>query len=153
MKTKEINPEVLYSLDEYPAFSGSEIAELRNRARSNPSGKIRICMHEAPESALHEMLIALRNDVRYPVHKCPARSETHIVLDGLMTVNLFHDDGAIRERVPMGPPDSGRCGYLRVPANMFHSIRIETEVCVFMEVKLGPFDPADNVKADFPDVE
>jgi cupin fold WbuC family metalloprotein len=153
MNTREINREVLYAADDCPAFSAGEIEELRRRALQNPSGKIRICMHAAPEDGLHEMLIALRRDVRYPVHKCPARSESHIVLDGMMTVNLFHPDGRLRERVPMGPPDSGRRNYLRVPAGMFHSIHIETETCVFLEVKLGPFDPADNVKADFPDTE
>lgn len=149
MNTKEFNPDVYFAADSYPSFSENEVMELREKALSKDNGKIRICMHTSPEDSLHEMLIALRKDVRYPIHKCPARSETHIVLHGVLTVNLFNPDGTLLERVPLGVCQSGRKNYLRVPANMFHSLSIESDVCVFLEIKLGPFDPTDNVVAGF----
>jgi cupin fold WbuC family metalloprotein len=149
MKLREVSPEVLFAEDDCPSYSQDEVMELRRKALAIPSGKIRICLHGMPDSDLHEMLIALRRDVRYPIHKCPARSESHIVMNGMMTISLYNPDGSLLERVPLGPPSSGRKSYLRVPAGMYHSIAIETEVCVFLEIKLGPFDPSDNVKAPF----
>lgn len=149
MNVNVITPEVLYAADQCPTFSHVEIAELREKALHNPSGKIRICMHESVDDGLHEMLIALRKGVVFPIHKCITKSETHLIISGLLTMNLFGENGEIVKSIPMGPPDSGRTSYLRIPAGTYHQLHIETDACVFYETKLGPLDPKDSVVAPF----
>ena len=150
MRTRQHSREVLFAEDALRILSPDDVAELGRRALASPSGKLRICLHHSPDAALHEMLVALRRDVRYPPHRNRKSEETHFVLLGTAALLLFREDGAIAERILLGDAASGRPGYSRIPANMYHRLEVESDVCVFLETKLGPFDPADNEPLSLP---
>lgn len=150
MKTREFNPEVLFADEAVRVFSLDDVEELGKKALASPAGKLRICLHSSPDAELHEMLVALRRDVRYPPHKNLKSEETHFVLLGEAALCLYSDDGSALNRIALGGGDSVRlASYSRIPVGVYHRLEIESDVCVFLETKLGPFDPADNQVAPF----
>ena len=149
MKTRKQNAEVLFADEDVRVLSSAEIEMVSRAALANPSGKARICLHRSPDAPLHEMLVALRRDVRYPPHRQLRSEETHFVLLGQASLLLYREDGGLWKRLELGEAGSGRPGYSRIPAGVFHCLEIESEVCVFLETKLGPFSPEDNEFAFF----
>lgn len=149
MKTRRQNDEVQFAMESIRTMSSVDMAALKEEALNSPTGRQRICMHRSPDDQLHEMLIALRRDVKYPPHRNNVSEETHFVLDGLATLSLFDDNGVVIRVIPLGSMTSGRNSYVRIPAGMFHSLLIESEVCIYMEVKTGPFSPENNEIAIF----
>lgn len=135
-----LNDEVAYINVPIRTLSYDDINMLIDKAKLNKSGRFRICMHNNPQDLLHEMLIALRNDVYYPPHRAINTEETHFILYGLATLYIYTDDGSIYHTFHMGANGSDRISYVRIPKNMFHCLIIESDVCVYYESKLGPFN-------------
>lgn len=149
MKTKKESDEVLFADEEVRVFGPDDVEALGRRALDAPSGKIRVCLHRSPDDKMHEMLVALRKDVRYPPHSHKYSEETFLVLKGCATLHLFDAGGEPLPVIHLGDPFSGRCGYARLPAGMWHCLRQESDVVVFLETKLGPFRPEDTCVAPF----
>lgn len=146
---KYMNEDVAYLEERVRMLSNDDLYMLRETALKKTSGKLRICTHPSPGHLLHEMFIALRKDVYYPPHRSVKTEETHFVLHGLATLYIYTDDGKLERAIPMGPFDSGRCSYVRLPAGAFHCLIVESDVCIYYETKLGPFDPDDTEIAPF----
>lgn len=149
MKIKEINPEVLYAEDEYRSFSLAEAEALAAKAMASRTGKVRICLHRSPDEHLHEMLIAMRKDNKYPAHAHKNSEETFYLVLGRARLELYGDDGGKTAEILLGDASTGFATYARIPIACWHRLTIESEVCVFLETKLGPFSPADSMFADF----
>lgn len=147
MLLKEISPQVLYAEPAIRVLGPEDINLLIEKAQSLPGGVCRICLHRSPDDLLHEMLIAKRKDSTYPPHRHRAAEESHLILHGCVTLILFSETGAVRERIPLGEPGSGRAVYARIPAGVYHDIVVESDMYVDMETKIGPFDPDDNEMA------
>lgn len=149
MNTRVHNPEVLFAVDEVRGFDDLDLAELAARARANPSGVCRICLHRNEADPVHEMLIAKRRDSVYPPHCHRATEESLIVIQGLAELLLFDGSGLVTRRLPLGGPGSGRTAFARIPALCYHDLRLESEMFIFLETKPGPFNPSDNQTAPF----
>lgn len=150
MRITEINPEVVYAVDEQRLMDKTWLREVADRALKNSSGKCRICLHRSPDEVLHEMLIAMRRDCVYPPHRFLKSEETHFVLQGLAVMRLYDEDGGLCKTIQMGPFDSGRTAYVRIPKSCYHDMVVESDLCVYLETKLGPFRSDDNQIAPFP---
>jgi cupin fold WbuC family metalloprotein len=85
------------------------------------------------------MLIVSHRDTYVAPHRHAHKSETFIVLEGLVTALLFSVDGSLQQTIKMGPASSGRAFFYRMPQLQFHSLSIESELIVFIESTKGPF--------------
>lgn len=150
MNFKVISPEVLYATEDVRTFGEDDVQDLLRRAMENSSGKCRICFHHLPEAPLHEMLIAIRRGANNPPHRCRATEETHFMLRGLARLRLYEEDGTLARDIEMGPPGDNRTSYVRIPQNLYHDMIVESGICLYMEIKLGPFNPENNEQAPFP---
>ena len=141
---------MLYATDELRRMEHGDITQLAATALHSKTGRVRICLHPSPEAELHEMLIALRRGDKYPPH-LHLRSETsYYMCRGEMTLYLLNDEGKVTDTLPLAAnPAGGSLVYARVPERVYRCIRVESEVCVFMETRLGPFVPGHNVIAPF----
>lgn len=144
MRTRMQNDEVLFAMDDIRSWSALDVFELETKALASPTGKLRICLHRSPEDEVHEMLIAMRKDVKYPAHSHPSKEESYFIVKGKVRFFLFDSNGKMTQEIPMGDCTSGLASYLRLPAGIIHRFDIETDICVFLETKLGPFNAADN---------
>lgn len=142
-----LNSEVLYSKDTITKTNQSDIELLTQRAAHNQRKRIRLCAHASPADRLHEMLIVHEQGAYVRPHKHPGKSESTHIIEGLVDVVVFDDNGQIESVIRMGDYASGRTFYYRMSIPVFHTLIIRSEVIVFHETTNGPFNRADTIFA------
>lgn len=93
------------------------------------------------------MLIVHERGVYVPPHKHPGKTESTHIIEGLVDVVVFNDDGKIESVIRMGDYASGRMFYYRMAVPLFHTLIIRSDVLVFHETTNGPFDRRDTIFA------
>lgn len=116
----------------------ADIEFLKQQAAQSARGRSRICAHPGPDDRTHEMLVALRRDNYIHPHLHPGKVESFHVIEGLITVVIFEEDGRVSEVIPMGDFASGRPFYYRQTKPVFHTQIPESDFVVFQEVTQGP---------------
>ncbi len=122
------------------------VASLKEKARETPRRRARLCLHVDPDQALHQMLIVHPADAYVRPHMHLSRDETFQIVEGRATLFIFDEKGRWREQT-MGQIESGKPFMTLIPKGVFHAIRIESPVLVFLESTCGPFNKADLVEA------
>lgn len=141
--------EVLYPLEETILVDSADLSEFKRLALLNPRKRIRLCTHRSPADNLHEMFIVHTKETYVRPHKHIGKAESFSILEGEADLVLFEDDGAIREIIRMGSPQSGQKFYHRLDSPVFHSLLIRSQVLVFHEITQGPFLRGQTVFADW----
>jgi cupin fold WbuC family metalloprotein len=77
--------------------------------------------------------------VRPHRHLTPPKAETFVVLEGRAAVIALDGGGGILSRSMLSP---GECWGIDVPAGVWHTIAVLSDIAVCFEVKPGPWDPA-----------
>ncbi len=148
---RQESPEVYYAPPGFLALGDAEIGWLIDRAKELPRLRARICLHRDPQSPIHEMLIVHHRSAYVRPHRHFNREETLTTIQGHATTFTFGEDGAVSQRISMGPANSGQGGsgqggsgrvvLYRMPRHLFHALIIESEWLVFLETTTGPLDP------------
>lgn len=138
----EVAPGIFYTPHEFVLADDALIRFLKDKARSTPARRARLCAHPAPEADQHDMLIASHRDTYVAPHRHP-KSESFLVIEGEADLLLFEADGRLARRITMGPAKSGLPMFYRMPAGRYHSLAIRSEVLVFVESTRGPFSRQD----------
>lgn len=143
-------------MNHYADFSKGDVIKVHSKQfeefkriaeNNNEKKRYRLCMHDTPENKLQEMMICKTIDDYGPPHKHQKIVESHIVLRGKELVVLFSDNGEITDAFVM-QPDSEFISY-RINTDVYHMSIVLSEASVDYEVKVGPFDPKDNVIPDW----
>jgi cupin fold WbuC family metalloprotein len=136
------------SLSWYPEGSPVEISnELINclEKRSNETQlNTRVCLHNSPDAAIHEMIICQRNSQAHPPKRHPARDKTFLVLRGELLVAIFNDAGEVVRTWVLKPKSGNEMLCVRIPAGVFHCDFALTETAVHLETTQGPFSPTND---------
>jgi len=135
--------EVLYAEDAIVTVNNGDLEWLKQKARLNSKQRIRLCSHPALTDILHEMLIVLKKQVYIQPHKHPGKSESLHIIEGVVDVVVFNDDGTIFQVLPLGEYGSGRIFYCRMNCSQHHTLLIRSEFLVFHETTNGPFHKGD----------
>jgi cupin fold WbuC family metalloprotein len=122
------------------AFGEAEIAFLKSQAALSPRRRSRICAHASPDALVHEMLIAHHRSCYVRPHRHPEKAESLTVVEGRARAIFYDDDGAVSSVLQLGEPKTATFAY-RVGAGRYHSLLIESEWLIFLEVAQGPFSP------------
>lgn len=133
------NPEVIYSDLEIVTASRADVSHLEDLSSKNPRRRIRLCAHDTPENALHEMLIVHERSAYVRPHKHPGKSESMHVISGRVDLIVLDDNGAVTQVIEMGDYASGLTFYERIEKPVFHTLIIRSDVLVFHETTNGPF--------------
>lgn len=145
MNFKQINEEVLYTIDDIISINKSNIDILKAKALKNERKRIRLCAHRDVQDALHEMLIVQTKDVYIRPHKHINKSESFHIIEGELIVVIFDDIGRILQVVQMGEYLSGLVTYYRLSDDYFHTVVPVSDIVVFHEITNGPFNPEDTI--------
>ncbi len=143
MPLREVTSEVFVADGPVVCVSQREIEFLKERIRCAPRGRVRLCAHAGPESPVHEMLLVLSGNSYVRPHRHPGKSESFHIVEGVLDVVLFDDDGTVHAVVPLGDRDSGRPFYYRLDEPRFHTPIVRSDLVVFHETTTGPFRPGD----------
>ena len=134
------NEEVLYSKDALTIVEQSEITELKLLSTNNLRNRIRLCTHLKEIDLLHEMIIVHDKTTYVRPHKHLGKSESTHIIEGIVDVVLFDDDGMIAQVIAMGDYASGKPFFYRMATPIYHTLIIRSDFLVFHETTNGPFD-------------
>lgn len=110
------------------------IAELIQLGTVEGPRNVRVCLHEAPSSAHHDMIILEHRGRYYRPHRHTDKGECFHIMQGEMGVFAFADDGAVIDAVRLRAGD-----IYRVEAGMYHAVMPLSDMVVYHENKPGPF--------------
>lgn len=116
-----------------------EMQLLRQVAGDSPRGRVRINAHPSDDDMLHEMFIAIQRNSYIRPHLHPAKSEAFHIVQGVVDIVVFREDGSVREVVPLGDGNSGRAFYYRMSQPFFHTLLIRSDILIVHEITNGPF--------------
>ena len=145
MQVKKINKEVLYAVDRFIKVGYKDIKLLKVKSLDNDRKRIRLCTHKDVEDNLHEMFIVHAQGTYVRPHKHLNKAESLHIIEGLIDLIIFDDEGNILEVVRMGDYSSGGEFYHRISDSCYHTMLIRSEFLVFHEVTNGPFKRSDTV--------
>jgi cupin fold WbuC family metalloprotein len=118
---------------------------LKMKLDSTLGNTVRICLHSGADSKFHEMLIAHKRIGAFKPHKHLVKSESYHVVEGLLRVNRYDDQGRLSGFEVLGANGSGFPIIYRIPENVWHSTEPGGDYVIFHESKSGPFVSSDNV--------
>ncbi len=95
------------------------------------------------------MLIVHERSAYVRPHKHPGKTESTHIIEGLVDVVIFDDDGRIERVIRMGDYASGGIFFYRMAKPVFHTLIIRSDILVFHETTSGPFDRRDTVFASW----
>jgi cupin fold WbuC family metalloprotein len=139
---REVAPGIFYTPHEFVLVDDALMRFLKDKARTAPARRARLCAHPSPEADQHDMLIASHRDTYVAPHRHP-KSESFLVIEGEADLLLFEADGRLARRITMGPANSSLPMFYRMPAGRYHSLAIRSEVLLFVESTRGPFSRQD----------
>ena len=115
------------------------ITDLVAISRKTQRGRVRFCAHRDPSAAQHEMFIVHPRHAYIPPHMHSSKSESLLVLAGIVDYFIFDNTGLIVQKIRLGDLQSGNCFYYRLNNSIYHSMLIHSETLVFLETSRGPF--------------
>jgi cupin fold WbuC family metalloprotein len=139
LNLRKVNDEVFVSQDMIVKIGPAEVAFVKAQAAANGRKRARICAHKTNDDTLHEMVIAISAQSYIHPHKHIGKSESFHVIEGLVDVVVFDDDGTVAEIIELGDPTTGRAFYYRIAQSAFHTLLLKTDFLVVHEVTNGPF--------------
>jgi cupin fold WbuC family metalloprotein len=146
---RKINNEVFVADESIVRIGAEQIIFLKQQALSSNRKRARICTHRSNDDALHEMLIAISASSYIHPHKHTSKVESFHIIEGLVDVVVFDDDGAIIDVVEMGDVSTGKNFYYRLSDGLFHTLLIHSDFLVVHEVTNGPFVANETILASF----
>ncbi len=141
----EINEEILYTRDSVTRIDLADVEYLKALSRNTRRKRIRLCAHPDVSDALHEMLIVHHAGNYVPPHKHPGKSESFHMIEGILNIVLFEDDGSIRDVFRMDASGKEGFFYYRLSEPLYHTVIAVSDVVVFHETTNGPFRREDMV--------
>jgi len=141
IELEETSPGVFYTSSEFVTADDHMVAFLKRAANTSPTQRARLCAHPSPAAEQHDMLVVTTRDSYVAPHRHLTKSETFLVIEGQADALLFDDDGTLASIVAMGPAQTGRSFFYRMPHRRFHALRVLSDHVVFLESAKGPYDP------------
>ena len=149
MKWLSISEEIFAAQSDIASANVDDMDMLKKMVTTTPNKRIRICAHQKSDDRLHEMLIVINQESYIRPHKHLNKGESFHIIEGMLDVVIFHDDGRIHTVIEMGGATSGKDFYYRLSAPYFHTLILKTEWVVFHETTNGPFLKDETVYADW----
>ncbi|WP_045212440.1 WbuC family cupin fold metalloprotein [Desulfonatronovibrio magnus] len=139
--------EVYHAQSSSSKISKLDIDILISKADDNEQKRSRYCVHESIDETVHEMVIVHSKGMYVRPHKHIEKSESMLVLDGLVDYYTFDDHGNVVSVEKMAGYSSRHCFYISNRNSAYHSIIILSDWLVFLEITQGPFAKSDTMFA------
>ena len=147
---KKINDEVYIAVDEIVQLDVHEISFIRDCAKRNPRGRVRICAHKSPNDSLHEMLIGISESSYVRPHRHHGKIESFHLVEGSADIVILSERGEIEDVIELGKDANF---FYRLDTPRYHTVIVRSPVLVIHETTNGPFDPSETNWAEFSPIE
>jgi glucose-6-phosphate isomerase len=115
---------------------GRVLDQLREASARYGDKNVRLCLHAEPEASFHSMIVLEHPGRYYRPHKHLDKGESFHVLDGLLGVLAFSEDGSIVDACRLDRRDTP---IYRVQVGQYHAVMPLTDPVIYHESKPGPF--------------
>lgn len=105
-------------------------------AKASARGLSRVCVHD-PEDTLHEMLIVLESGRYIRPHKNAISTKSFHMLEGVMDVLCFSEEGEFRCATRIGDLTSSHPFAIRLGKGVFNCVIVRSERAVYLETLNG----------------
>ena len=143
---KKASPRVFFTNSSTVSVNESMISFLGAFSNSKGEKTARLCMHKDQSHLIQEMLMIHSEPIiTGPLRQNSYSSVSYHMIRGAIEITLHHGDSN-GDEVHMIECRSGEASSnlaIRVPANVFRTIRTLTSSAVFIEVQTGPFKDSD----------
>lgn len=112
------------------------IEELKQASADMGNSNVRICLHDGPDAAFHEMIILEHRGRYYRPHQHKSKGESYHVIEGAMGAFIFDQSGDVVDANLLTPDKNF---IYRVGVGSFHAVMPVSDVLIYHESKLGPF--------------
>lgn len=142
--------EAYYSRSRAPLIDHAVIGALKDRLAASGGSTVRICLHEGPDAAFHEMAVVHKKGGVFKQHKHLAKDESYHMIDGILRIEIFDEPGLLVETFRLGGAGTGLPFWVRIRPGVWHATIPETDFAVFHEARPGPFKGGDSIFRDEP---
>ena len=112
------------------------VSELKEAAIALGNKNVRLCLHENPDAAFHEMINLEHRGGYYRPHKHTGKGESYHIIEGRMGAFIFDETGQV---VDANVLDARQNFLYRVGVDTFHAVMPLSDVLIYHESKPGPF--------------
>jgi cupin fold WbuC family metalloprotein len=147
---RRTSTEVFHANEWGVSWGGEIIEELKQVALSSARSRSRLCLHPRPTDVHQEMLIVMaRSAVELPQRRTLG-FDTKVVIEGQAALRYYSPAGDLTRSVGLGGDASM---YVHTASNEYHSLMVESDWFVFLEILNGPFDASTTELATWGQVE
>ncbi len=136
---RSVSKEAFHVVAPLVAVDREDVASLKNRSASNDRKRMRLCAHGDISAAIHEMMVVLQKESYIRPHRHHNKVESYHIIEGLVDLFIFDENGSVKLIVPMGDYYSGRDFFFRIADPVYHTLAVRSEQVVFHETTSGPF--------------
>ena len=112
------------------------IKQLKGVSKKLGGTDVRLCLHSAPNSNFHDMIILQSDQDYYRPHKHDTKESTVHILEGSVAIFAFDDEGEVIDGAFLSTDQNV---IFRVAANVYHTIFPTSEIAIYHEATPGPF--------------
>jgi len=112
------------------------LAELKRQAADRDHQNTRLCLHDRPGAAFHDMIILEHPGKYYRPHAHKGKGESYHIIGGSMGIFVFTEEGEVADACVLTTDDTV---VYRVGADMYHAVLPLSSPVVYHESKPGPF--------------
>ena len=125
-----------------------EVSFLKDRVAQAKRKTVRLCTHQSLGDAVQEMLILHMKEEYIRPHKHPQKTVSYHIIEGVVDMVIFDEEGAIWDIVPLGEKGTpGRNFYYRLNEDRYYTPLVWSDFLLFHETINGPWQPVDTVYA------
>jgi cupin fold WbuC family metalloprotein len=121
-------------------FSTTLLDELTARAAASPRLRAHHNVHSSPGDPVQRFFVCAQRDTYFRPHRHLTKSEMALVLRGEFDILTFDDHGTVTGRYRIGA-ESADIGF-EMPHATWHTLLANVDGAAFLEIKEGPYDPA-----------
>ena len=133
----QTSPEVFHAREWGISWGREIVEELKQVATRSDRSRARLCLHPKPIDVHQEMLIVMaRSAVELPQRRTLG-FDTKVVIEGRATLRYYSPEGSQIRSVDLGRDASL---YVHTASSEYHSLLVESDWFVFLEILKGPFD-------------
>jgi cupin fold WbuC family metalloprotein len=104
------------------------------------TGTRRICLHSAQDAPLHVMVVESKASEQFPPHCHSDSDEFSTVVTGVLELMVWDRGADQKPSIIRIGQEPGLAKATFVPRGTVHITRAVGRNCIYIEVKLGPFD-------------
>ena len=135
-----VSEEAFYTTDRIVSVGRREIEALKAEVPNTARKRIRLCTHRNAQEKLHEMFVVYTAKTLIQPNKHLGKDESFHILEGSADFIFYTDSGDVLEIIPLGDQASGKTFFLRVPAGIYHTVVMTSDILVIHEATPGPYD-------------